>query len=345
MVDHPQIYTTKTLVCSFKATLKTPLHTWPLCFACGKFLRNPPEIRSPPHLCPPHRCCHPPVLSLGVWEPRRSSTSSTFPPSRVWETDNECFPLCLLLLSSFISQDSAAHKRPLIHPDNQLTPTPPSSSLFSSLQTYQQSSSLQSKNRKKNKGKPIGSDRAAFTLLPERRCAQWCTAIFRQSDGMLLWYVSMETNNDFLKNVHHSFRSPAYPKATNVPRSRFSSSCCDVFSPSLSSLQLPDVTFCPSVTEAFFSSRRSDEDQHAGNRPFRSFHHLPLREKLRKSSAPSALLSAGGSAGLQDNNQSLQEKVKITTCLSSTKLKIPRLKLFTDVREHCPVQFRFVQLS
>lgn len=68
-------------------------------------------------------------------------------------------------------------------------------------------------------------------------------------------------------------------------------------------------------------------------------------EKLRKSAAPSALLSAGRSAGLQDNNQSLQEKVKITTCLSSTKLKIPRLKLFTDVREHCPVQFRFVQLG
>lgn len=107
----------------------------------------------------------------------------------------------------------------------------------------------------------------------------------------------------------------------------------------------PDVTFCPSVTEAFFSPRRSDEDQHAGNRPFRSFHHLPLREKLRKSSAPSALLSAGGSAGLQDNNQSLQEKVKITTCLSSTKLKIPRLKFFTDIHEHCPVQFRFEQLS
>lgn len=106
--------------------------------------------------------------------------------------------------------------------------------------------------------------------------------MFRQSDGLLLLYVSMETNNDFLKHVYHSLRSPSCPKATNVPWSRFSSSCRGVFSPWLSSFQLPGVTFCPSVTEAFFSSRRSDEDQHAGNRPFRSFHHLPLREKLRE---------------------------------------------------------------
>lgn len=173
------------------------------------------------------------------------------------------------------TQKAADSSRQPAHP-------PPLSSLFLSLQTYQQSSSLQSKSRKKNKGKPIVSDRAAFTLLPERRCAQRCTAMFRQSDGMLLSYVSMETNNDFLKNVYHSLRSPSYPKATNVPSSRFSCSRRDVFSPSLSSSQLPDVTFCPSVTEAFFSSRRSDEDQHAGRRPFRSFHHLPLRGKLRE---------------------------------------------------------------
>lgn len=117
-----QIYTTKTVVWSFKETLKTPLHTWPLCFASRKWLRNPSELCSPSPVCPvtPSRC-HLPVLSLAVWEPRRSSASAAFPPSRVWETDNECFPLCLLLLSSFISQNSPANKGPLIHPDNQLT--------------------------------------------------------------------------------------------------------------------------------------------------------------------------------------------------------------------------------
>lgn len=69
-------------------------------------------------------------------------------------------------------------------------------------------------------------------------------------------------------------KSPAKP--------RFSSSCRDVVPPLLSSYQLPDVTFVPSATEAFFSSRRTNEDQHAGKRPFCSFHHLPLREKLRE---------------------------------------------------------------
>lgn len=104
---HQQIYTTKTVVHSFKVTLKTPPHIWPLCFACGKFLWNPSELCLPPHLrVPSPPCHHLPVLSLEVWETRRSSASSTFPPSRVWKTDNECFPLCLLLLSSFISQDS-----------------------------------------------------------------------------------------------------------------------------------------------------------------------------------------------------------------------------------------------
>uniref|UniRef100_A0A674MDW6 Connector enhancer of kinase suppressor of Ras 2 n=1 Tax=Takifugu rubripes TaxID=31033 RepID=A0A674MDW6_TAKRU len=125
------------------------------------------------------------------------------------ETDNECFPLCLLLLSSFISQDSAAHKRPLIHPDNQLTPPPPSS-LFLSLQTYQQSSSLQSKSRKKNKGRALASlsrRRVSCKALGRGDCEGWlwrkrdAKGYFSQKwkkywfvlkDNCLYWYINEE---------------------------------------------------------------------------------------------------------------------------------------------------------
>lgn len=92
----------------------------------------------------------------------------------------------------------------------------------------------------------------------------------------------METNNDVLKTYiiardHlHILKPQMSRRADSLPLAAM------FFSPSLSSFQLPDVTFCPSVTEAFFSSRRSDEDQHAGNRPFSFFHHLPPREELRE---------------------------------------------------------------
>lgn len=60
------------------------------------------------------------------------------------------------------------------------------------------------------------------------------------------------------------------------------------------------VTFFASVTEAAISSCRTNEDQDAGNHPFSLFPPSAVCEKsseeLRKSSAPSALLSAGRSA-------------------------------------------------
>lgn len=62
-----QIYTTKTIVCSCKETLKTPLHTWPLCFAYGKLLRNPSRALLPLTCVSRHAPrCHLPVLSLAV---------------------------------------------------------------------------------------------------------------------------------------------------------------------------------------------------------------------------------------------------------------------------------------
>lgn len=92
----------------------------------------------------------------------------------------------------------------------------------------------------------------------------------------------METNNEFLKTYIIAWDHIYILKPQMSRREDFLPLAAMFFSSSLSSFQLPGVTFCPSVTEAFFSSCRSDEDQHAGNRPFHSFHHLPLREKLRE---------------------------------------------------------------
>lgn len=192
------------------------------------------------------------------------------------------FPFAPAALVIFhIPEFFAGNKRPLIHPDNQLThPSSSSSSLLLYLQTYQQSSSLQSKSRKKNKGKESPD------WFKAGRCVQ---SVFS--------CVSIETKKrGFFFNTYHSLS--LHPKAKCPVKAV--SACNNVFPPLLTSFQLADVTFFAFVTEAIISFRRTNEDQDAGNHPFSLFSPSAVceksSEKLRKSSAPSALLSAGGSA-------------------------------------------------
>lgn len=165
---HQQISTTKPVVPSFTVTLSPPLYIWPLCFAYGKFLRNPSELCLAPHLRegPPATTF---LFYLWRCESRGGRPQAPLFHPHVCEKqimNVSLCPCCSCQLSCprihCSKQKAADSSRQPAHP-----PPPPPSSLFLSLQTYQQSSSLQSKSRKKNKGKErshlIGSKQAGVS--------------------------------------------------------------------------------------------------------------------------------------------------------------------------------------
>lgn len=156
-------------------------------FCLRKVLWNPSELCSPPSpVCSlPRPLHHLPVLSLEVWEPRRSSTSSTF-------LDNECFPCHLSYPRILCSTQKAT--------DSSRQPAhPPSFFIFFCFHLCRRTSSHR-----------LCSQRAEKRIKVRRS-----HLIGEKSSDWLKASRCVTVSDVFFSHMYHSLAF--HPKATNVP--------------------------------------------------------------------------------------------------------------------------------